>query len=55
LEEPPASHRRDPRRARTPSHWQLADGTGMEIVDIIDDHSGSTIASSARTVFKPPT
>lgn len=34
------------------THWQLADGTGVEICDIIDDHSRYAIASTTRTVFK---
>jgi len=34
------------------THWQLADGTGVEILDIIDDHSRYAIASTARGVFK---
>jgi transposase len=34
------------------THWQLADGTGVEILDIIDDHSRYAIAATARTGFK---
>src|SRR5690606_22938709 len=34
------------------THWHLADGTGVESLDIIDDHSRYAIASLARTVFK---
>lgn len=34
------------------THWQLADGSGVEIVDVIDDHSRYAIAATARTVFK---
>ena len=34
------------------THWQLADGTGVEICNIIDDHSRLAVASTARTVFK---
>jgi transposase InsO family protein len=34
------------------THWQLADGTDVEILNIIDDHSRLLIASHARTVFK---
>jgi transposase InsO family protein len=34
------------------THWQLADGTGVEILDIIDDHSRYALASTARLVFK---
>jgi transposase InsO family protein len=34
------------------THWQLADGTGVEICDIIDDHSRYALACTARTVFK---
>ena len=34
------------------THWALADGTGIEICNIIDDHSRFCIASTARRVFK---
>ena len=34
------------------THWQLADGTGIEICNVIDDHSRLAIASVARAVFK---
>ena len=34
------------------THWQLADGGGVEICNIIDDHSRYTVGSIARTVFK---
>jgi transposase InsO family protein len=34
------------------THWQLADGGGVEILDIIDDHSRYAIAATARAVFK---
>jgi transposase InsO family protein len=34
------------------THWQLADGTGVEILDILDDHSRYAVGSVARTVFK---
>jgi transposase InsO family protein len=34
------------------THWQLADGTGVEICDIIDDHSRYAVAAAARRVFK---
>ena len=30
------------------THWQLADGTGVEILNIIDDHSRLDLASNAR-------
>ena len=30
------------------THWQLADGTGVEILNIIDDHSRFAIASTVR-------
>jgi transposase InsO family protein len=31
------------------THWQLADGTGVEILNIIDDHSRLNVLSKART------
>jgi len=31
------------------THWQLADGTGVEILNIEDDHSRLDLASEART------
>ena len=31
------------------THWQLADGTGVEILNIIDDHSRLDLMSKART------
>jgi transposase InsO family protein len=34
------------------THWQLADGSGVEILDVIDDHSRYAIAATARPVFK---
>ena len=34
------------------THWPLADGTDVEILNIIDDHSRLCIASTARRVFK---
>ena len=34
------------------THWQLADGTEVEILNIIDDHSRLLIGSTARPVFK---
>jgi transposase InsO family protein len=34
------------------THWQLADGTSVEILNIIDDHSRLLIASAARHVYK---
>jgi transposase InsO family protein len=33
------------------THWQLADGTDVEILDIIDDHSRLVVGSTARSVF----
>jgi transposase InsO family protein len=34
------------------THWALADGTGIEILNIIDDHSRLAVACDARRVFK---
>ena len=34
------------------THWALADGTDVEILNIIDDHSRLCIASVCRPVFK---
>jgi transposase InsO family protein len=34
------------------THWQLADGRDVEILDIIDDHSRLLAGATARTVFK---
>lgn len=34
------------------THWTLANGTDVEILNIIDDHSRLCIASTARAVFK---
>ncbi|MDQ2750187.1 MAG: IS481 family transposase [Actinomycetota bacterium] len=34
------------------THWPLADGREIEILDIIDDHSRLLTGSTARTVFK---
>jgi len=34
------------------THWQLADGTGVEILNVIDDHSRFLLASVAGGVFK---
>ena len=34
------------------THWQLADGSEVEILDIIDDHSRLLVGTTARTVFK---
>jgi transposase InsO family protein len=36
------------------THWQLADHTDVEILDIIDDHSRLAIASVARRVTTSP-
>ena len=34
------------------THWPLADGTDVEILNILDDHSRLLVGSTARTVFK---
>jgi len=34
------------------THWHLADGTEVEILNILDDHSRLLVGSSARTIFK---
>jgi transposase InsO family protein len=34
------------------THWQLADRTEVEILDILDDHSRLLVGATARTVFK---
>src|SRR5262249_38213463 len=34
------------------THWQLADGREVEILDILDDHSRLLTGATARTVFK---
>lgn len=34
------------------THWALADGTDVEILNVIDDHSRLCVASVARPVFK---
>lgn len=34
------------------THWPLADGSDVEILNIIDDHSRLCVASTARPVFK---
>jgi transposase InsO family protein len=34
------------------THWPLADGSGAEILNIIDDHSRLLAASTTRAVFK---
>src|SRR5262245_35764820 len=36
------------------THWQLADGTDVEILHWLDDHSRLLLASTARAVFKGP-
>ncbi len=36
------------------THWHTADGTTVEILDIIDDHSRVAIASHARTITTGP-
>jgi hypothetical protein len=33
------------------THWTLGDGTGVEILNALDDHSRLLVASDARTVF----
>src|SRR5687768_16645412 len=40
------------RRQLDVTHWALADGTGVEILDQIDDHSRLLVGSDARRVFK---
>ena len=34
------------------THWALADGTGVEILNLIDDHSRLCVGSHAKRVFK---
>ncbi len=34
------------------THWKLADGTEVEVLQVIDDHSRFLVASHARTIFK---
>jgi transposase InsO family protein len=34
------------------THWALADGQGVEILNVIDDHSRLLVASDVRRVFK---
>ena len=34
------------------THWSLADGTDVEILDVIDDHSRLIVAATARRVTK---
>lgn len=34
------------------THWALADGAQVEILNVIDDHSRLLVSSTARTVFK---
>ncbi len=36
------------------THWALADGTGVEILNIVDDHSRLLVRSEAQKVFKAP-
>jgi transposase InsO family protein len=36
------------------THWQLADGTGVEILNMIDDHSRRLMNSHAQRTFKGP-
>jgi len=34
------------------THWRLVDGTEVEILNVVDDHSRFLVASDARRVFK---
>lgn len=34
------------------THWKLSDGTEVEILNVLDDHSRFVLASDARVVFK---
>jgi hypothetical protein len=34
------------------THWKLAAGAGVEILNLIDDHSRLLVASHARTITK---
>jgi len=34
------------------THWRLADGTDVEILNVLDDHSRFLVASCVRVVFK---
>jgi transposase InsO family protein len=34
------------------THWTLADGTDVEILNVVDDHSRLLVCSQAKTVFK---
>jgi transposase InsO family protein len=34
------------------THWRLADGAELEILNVVDDHSRFLVASDARGVFK---
>lgn len=34
------------------THWKIAGGTDVEILNVIDDHSRLLVASDARAVFK---
>jgi transposase InsO family protein len=34
------------------THWRLADGSEVEILNVLDDHSRLLVASDARVVFK---
>ena len=36
------------------THWQLADGTGVEILNILDDHSRLDLRSDARPITLAP-
>lgn len=36
------------------THWHLCDGTSVEVLDVIDDHSRLAISVTAMKVFKAP-
>jgi transposase InsO family protein len=36
------------------THWPLADGTDVEILNLLDDHSRLCLSSTTRPVFKAP-
>ena len=35
------------------THWQLADGTDVEILNLLDDHSRLALAAPRRTITGP--
>jgi len=41
-------------RAMDTTHWQLADGTGVEILNLLDDHSRLCLASTPRRTITGP-